>query len=472
MATLYTLLAESLEEQLRSGVFQANEKLPSLRKFAEQRSVSISTAQMAYNQLEDRGLIEVRPKSGYYVRHISNVQFETPKIKVSPQKPNIVTTSELVMDVMRNSGNPNYVNFAAASPGTDFPILQQVKKSFTQTARNRDFLGNGYCLTKGEECLRRALAQRANDAGIRITPEEIIISSGCQSAIGLCLKVLCKPGDIVAVESPSYYGLLQLIESMGLKVIELPSDPVTGLSVDALRLALEQWPVKTILGVPNYNNPLGAVMPIESKKAVIELINQYQISFIEDDIYGELGYDESRPPAVKAYDSDGRVLLCSSASKMLEPQLGVGWIMPGQFMKEIEYERFLSSSNQFCLPQIVIGETMAKASFDRHIRQARKTYQQRRDRLFDLISAHFPENIRVSTPQGGFVAWIELPRSLDATDLYLRAKEVGIVISPGAIFSSNPSKYKHSIRLSYAQAWTKERDQAIQTLGNLINATL
>jgi DNA-binding transcriptional MocR family regulator len=284
--------------------------------------------------------------------------------------------------------------------------------------------------------------------------------------------VLCKPGDIVAVESPSYYGLLQLIESMGLKVIELPSDPVTGLSVDALRLALEQWPVKTILGVPNYNNPLGAVMPIESKKAVIELINQYQISFIEDDIYGELGYDESRPPAVKAYDSEGRVLLCSSASKMLEPQLGVGWIMPGQFMKEIEYERFLSSSNQFCLPQIVIGETMAKASFDRHIRQARKTYQQRRDRLFDLISAHFPENIRVSTPQGGFVAWIELPRSLDATDLYLRAKEVGIVISPGAIFSSNPSKYKHSIRLSYAQAWTKERDQAIQTLGNLINATL
>jgi len=464
---LYKKLSEQLANQIRQGIYKTAEKLPSVRHLAKQQSVSVSTVIMSYNTLEDWGLIEVKPKSGYYVKGIANKTLATPHIQQSTSSPNDVTTSQLVMGVMRDSGDPRYISLGAAVPANDFPILSQLKKTFSQIVRTEKFLGIGYDSTKGCELLRRQLARRAVDSGIHVSPEDIVITAGCQGAIGLCLRSLCRPGDIVAVETPSYYGLLQLIESLGLKAIEIPSDPVTGMSIDALKLALEQWPIKVILSVPSFSNPVGTLMPDSSKKMLVDLIYEYDIPFIEDDIYGELGYSEQRPKAVKAFDTRGQVLLCSSVSKVLEPQLGLGWVMPGKYLEKIEYERFLSSSSHFSLPQLAVAEILSRGSFDRHLRLARETYRQRRDRLNDLVCQYFPEDTRLSNPQGGFVSWLQLSNQTNATQLYLQAKKQGIIIAPGEIFSSNPQKYRHSIRLSYANEWTKERENAIKVLGKL-----
>ena len=464
---LYKQLSEQLADQIRQGIYKTAEKLPSVRNLAKQQNISVSTVLMSYNTLEDWGLIEVRPKSGYYVKALANKRLDAPQIKQSTPAPNEVTTSQLVMAVMRDSSDARFISLGAAIPASDFPILNQLKKVFAQIVRTEKFLGVGYDSTKGCESLRRQLARRAVDAGIHVSPENIVITAGCQGAIGLCLRALCQPGDIVAVETPGYYGLLQLIESLGLKAIEIPSDSVTGMSIDALKLALEQWPIKAILSVPSFSNPIGALMPDKSKKELVELIYEYDIPFIEDDIYGELGYSEQRPKAVKAFDTRGQVLLCSSVSKVLEPQLGLGWVMPGKYLEQIEYERFLSSSSHFRLPQLAVAEVLSRGSFDRHLRLARETYRQRRDRLTDLVCQHFPEDTRLSKPQGGFVSWLQLPNQVNATQLYMKAKEQGIIIAPGEIFSSNPQKYRHSIRLSYANEWTKERESAIQLLGRL-----
>jgi len=464
---LYKQLSEQLADQIRQGIYKTAEKLPSVRNLAKQQNISVSTVLMSYNTLEDWGLIEVRPKSGYYVKALANKRLDAPQIKQSTPAPNEVTTSQLVMAVMRDSSDARFISLGAAIPASDFPILNQLKKVFAQIVRTEKFLGVGYDSTKGCESLRRQLARRAVDAGIHVSPENIVITAGCQGAIGLCLRALCQPGDIVAVETPGYYGLLQLIESLGLKAIEIPSDSVTGMSIDALKLALEQWPIKAILSVPSFSNPIGALMPDKSKKELVELIYEYDIPFIEDDIYGELGYSEQRPKAVKAFDTKGQVLLCSSVSKVLEPQLGLGWVMPGKYLEQIEYERFLSSSSHFRLPQLAVAEVLSRGSFDRHLRLARETYRQRRDRLTDLVCQHFPEDTRLSKPQGGFVSWLQLPNQVNATQLYMKAKEQGVIIAPGEIFSSNPQKYRHSIRLSYANEWTKERESAIQLLGRL-----
>jgi len=464
---LYKQLSEQLADQIRQGIYKTAEKLPSVRHLAKQQSVSVSTVIMSYNTLEDWGLIEVKPKSGYYVKGLAHKTLASPHIQQSTSSPNEVTTSQLVMGVMRASSDPRYISLGAAIPANDFPILSQLKKTFAQIVRTEKFLGIGYDSTKGCELLRRQLARRAVDSGIHVSPEDIVITAGCQGAIGLCLRSLCQPGDIVAVETPSYYGLLQLIESLGLKAIEIPSDPVTGMSIDALKLALEQWPIKAILSVPSFSNPVGTLMPDSSKKKLVDLIYEYDIPFIEDDIYGELGYSEQRPKAVKAFDTRGQVLLCSSVSKVLEPQLGLGWVMPGKYLEEIEYERFLSSSSHFSLPQLAVAEILSRGSFDRHLRLARETYRQRRDRLNDLVCQYFPEDTRLSNPQGGFVSWLQLPNQTNATQLYLQAKKQGIIIAPGEIFSSNPQKYRHSIRLSYANEWTKERENAIKVLGKL-----
>jgi DNA-binding transcriptional MocR family regulator len=278
---LYKQLSEQLAGQIRQGIYKTAEKLPSVRQLAKQQNVSVSTVIMSYNTLEDWGLIEVKPKSGYYVKVMTQKTLATPHIQQSTPPPNDVTTSQLVMDIMRDSSDPRYISLGAAIPANDFPIIGQLKKTFAQIVRTEKFLGIGYDSTKGCEQLRRQLAKRAVDSGIHISPEDIIITAGCQGAIGLCLRSLCKPGDIVAVETPGYYGLLQLIESLGLKAIEIPSDPVTGMSIEALKLALEQWPIKVILSVPSFSNPVGALMPDSNKKKLVDLIYEYDIPFIE-----------------------------------------------------------------------------------------------------------------------------------------------------------------------------------------------
>lgn len=469
---LYRQLAEKLADQIRQHNYKAGEKLPSVRSQAHKRDVSVSTIVMSYNLLEDWGMVEVRPKSGYYVKAGTQSVPELPKIRHSTATPKPVSSSQLVMDVMRDSSDPAYVSLGAAIPDSQFAIVTLLKKVFLNLVRTQSFIGTGCDSTLGDENLRRQLARRAVDAGVAISPDEIVITAGCQGAIGLCLRALCQPGDIVAVESPCYYGLLQLVESSGLKVLEIPSDPQTGISVEALRLALEQWPIKAVLTVPSFSNPMGALVPEPEKKRLVELINEYQLPLIEDDIYGDLGYSERRPKAIKAFDSEGRVLLCSSASKVLEPQLGLGWVMPGRYKDAIEYERFLTSTSYFCLPQMAVAEVLSKGSYDRHLRLARDTYRQRRDRLSDLIAQYFPPDTRMSQPQGGFVAWLQLPGGINAVQLYHDAKAQGVIIAPGAIFSSSQQKYRSSVRLSYANEWTREREQAIQIIGTLAHQQL
>ncbi len=467
---LYARIADQIQEKIRQSVYRPEDKLPSIRAFARSQQVSVSTIVAAYGLLEDRGVIYAKTKSGYFVKQAAPKAVKPPVLNQESTLPAEVSSMQRVMEVMRDSSHPRFVSFGAAVPSSDFPVINQLKKIFAQKVRNEAFLGIGYDSTKGNEPLRRQLARRAVDAGVHVSPEEFVVTPGCQGGIALCLRALAKPGDIIAVESPCYYGLLQLVEALGLKAIEIPSDAETGISLDALEMALEQWPIKVILTIPNFNNPVGALMPDKHKKRLVDLIERHDIPLIEDDIYGELCYADVRPKAVKAYDTEGRVLLCSSVSKTLEPQLGIGWVIPGRYQEAIEYERFLTSVTSFRLPQLAVAELLAHGGYDRHLRMAREAYRQRRDRLMDLVAEAFPEGTRMSRPQGGFVAWLQLPSTVRATELYIKAREEGILVSPGEIFSSNPRKYPHSIRISYAEAWSTTRERAIRRVGELAKA--
>ncbi|HBR99002.1 MAG TPA: PLP-dependent aminotransferase family protein [Gammaproteobacteria bacterium] len=464
----YNQIAEQLQQQIRSRVYKAGDKLPSVRSLAKQRQVSISTILSAYALLEDRNLIEVRPKSGYYVKRVLTEKPLLPSIDQRFSPPEVISTPQLVMEIMDDSPEPGVISFGSAIPASDFPVTNQLRKIFAQKVRSEPFLGIGYGAGKGYEPLRQQLARRAVDAGVMVSPDEILVTDGCQAGVGLCLRALTKPGDIVAMETPSYYGVLQLIEALGLKLIEIPSNPETGMSIDALRLALEQWPVKAVLTIPCFNNPVGSLMPDAHKQALVDLVGHYDIPLIEDDIYGDLGYSDQRPRAAKSFDTSGRVILCSSVSKALEPQLGIGWIMPGKYLEAIEYEKYLNSTGIFRLPQMAVAEILARGAYDRHLRLARDAYRQRRDRLIDLISQHFPAGTRMTAPQGGFVAWVQLPGDLSAKRIYQRAKQKHILIAPGEIFSSNPERYASAIRLTYSARWTSRREEAIQTLGEII----
>ncbi|MCC7887192.1 PLP-dependent aminotransferase family protein, partial [Escherichia coli] len=179
----------------------------------------------------------------------------------------------------------------------------------------------GYDLLAGQRVLREQIARLMLDSGSVVTADDIIITSGCHNSMSLALMAVCKPGDIVAVESPCYYGSMQMLRGMGVKVIEIPTDPETGISVEALELALEQWPIKGIILVPNCNNPLGFIMPDARKRAVLSLAQRHDIVIFEDDVYGELATEYPRPRTIHSWDIDGRVLLCGSFSKSIAPGL-------------------------------------------------------------------------------------------------------------------------------------------------------
>jgi DNA-binding transcriptional MocR family regulator len=468
---LYAQLADSLTDQIREGLFKTGDKLPSVRRLAQREDVSISTVTTAYSMLEQRGWVEARPKSGYYVAQRQEDRLALPQqVRMRP-RPRAATTSELVMEVQRDSARQKGVSMCAAIPALDFPILTNVQRTFTRLSRTRKYLGVGYDAPEGLPEFRQQIARRAVDAGVHVSPDEIVSTSGCQNAMALGLRVLTRPGDIIAVESPCYYGLIQMAEAYGLKVIEIPAHHDTGISIEAFELALEKWPIKALVSVATFSNPLGSVIPDERKEELVSLLEKYDVPMIEDDIYGELYFGERRPKSVKAFDRDGRIMLCSSVSKTIDPQLRVGWIMPGRYLDQVTHQKFIHLVSGSTLPQMVTAEIMAQGAYDRHLKQARDTYRRRSQHLVDLISQHFPESTRLSRPQGGLVAWVELPEAVNTTDLYHRGRAQNLTIAPGEMFSAS-GHYKNCFRINFAQGWSPERVRAVQTIGEWVRESL
>ncbi|MDX1475659.1 MAG: PLP-dependent aminotransferase family protein, partial [Reinekea sp.] len=279
---LYAQLADNLIEHIQAGVYKVGEKMPSVRALAKAEQVSIATVNSAYAILEDRGWAEARPKSGYFVKRSSQSSIGLPsQIKVKT-RPRAVTTKELALEVQREASSVKNRNFSCAIPDLKLSIASVIQKTFTRLSRAGSNLGEGYDATEGLFDLRQQVARRGIDGGVHISPEAIITTVGAQNAISLALRAITQPGDIIAVESPCYFGLLQMIEAFGLKAIEIPADSETGMSVEALKLALQQWPIKTILCISTFSNPLGCTIPDEHKKEILDLVVEHDICLIED----------------------------------------------------------------------------------------------------------------------------------------------------------------------------------------------
>jgi DNA-binding transcriptional MocR family regulator len=465
---LYEQLAGRLIDHIQEGVYPVGSRLPSVRALAKSEQVSIATVTSAYSVLEERGWAEPKPKSGYFVKRAAIESLNMPKRSRAKTSPRAVTVAELAMAVQRGAAASKGVVFSAAVPDLDFPISEVVKRNFTRLSRYQSSFGNGYDIPEGLLELRKQIARRAVDAGLHISPDALITTMGAQNAISHALRALTTAGDIVAVESPCYFGVLQMIEGFGLKAIEIPTDPVTGMSVDALTLALQRWPIKAILTIPAFSNPLGCIIPMEKKRILIQLAQRYDIPIIEDDIYGDLQFEGRRSKALKSIDPDGRVLWCSSVSKTMDPHLRVGWIAPGRYYNEVLQQKFVSEISSPSLPQLVTAEIMKKGLYDRHLRHARVSYHLRYMRLLELAREYFPHSMRVSSAKGGLVAWFEMPRSVDATELYYICREEDIHLAPGELFSVS-GLYQNCFRLSFSNAWTPDREQALAFIGRMLN---
>ncbi len=457
---LYQDLAQSLADNIRQGTYAPGEKLPSVRQSAKNFHVSVSTVVSAYYKLESMGYIESRPKSGFYVRSAPKLSFETPTRSQPEAKPSAVTGQEMVLNLVKAANDPNILQFGAAVPDSDFLPIKLVSQAMKKVCHHQADTISHYEFPPGNPELRRQIARRMSGFGCEVSADDIVITNGCQESLRLALRACAEPGDIIAIESPTFYGLLQVINSLRMKAIEIPTDPNTGISISALEMAIDQWPIKACVTVPTFSNPLGFSMPDDHKRRLNALLAERDIPLIEDDVYGELSHRHSRPKPLKAFDPYDNVIYCSSFSKTLSPGLRVGWVSSKRYYKQLEYLKYVSNLSTSSAAQLATLDILQSGRYDLYLRRAGQQYAYAVDQLTSAIVRLFPPGTKVTRPEGGFVIWVELPYAIDTFELANRLIPHGISIAPGRIFSTT-DKYNHFFRLSCALKWNRETELAI-----------
>jgi DNA-binding transcriptional MocR family regulator len=469
-APLYHQVADQLHTLIRAGTLRPGERVPSVRRLSRQQGVSVATVLQAYQRLEDAGLIEARPQSGYYVKRASR-PVEEPASSKPPRRALAVEVNALA-DVMLQAGqDPKMVSFGSACPAGEMFPLERIRRVLSARARrDRHALGR-YGLPPGTEALRRAIARRALEWGCRIDHRNLVITNGCMEALNLCLRAVTAPGDTVALESPTYYGFLQILQALGLKALEIPTHPRTGISLEALELALQAHDVKAVLVMPNVSNPVGATMTEQAKKRLVEMLAARGVPLIEDHIYSELSYDAAARRAAKCFDRAGNVMLCSSFSKTLAPGLKAGFIEPGRWRERIRTLKFVSSGGNAEIVELTLAELLESGGYERSLRQLRRRCEQQVDAARGVIAENFPRGTKVTRPTGGFILWVELPRGGDSIALFEKLLERGISIAPGPMFSAT-QRYRNCLRVSVGHPWTERTEKALAEVGRLARAQL
>ena len=485
----YAVVAEEIDQRIRTGLYRTGDRLPGVRRLGAQLGVSVSTVLEALHRLEEQGKVTARPRSGYYVNALPAVP--EPATSRPPQEPAPVTGQDLVLGLVQAANDPRFVQLGAAVPHPSFLPRQALTRSLNAVYRLHGDQAMSYAFPPGAPWLREQLARRLTEVGTPLAADDLVITDGCQDAVSLALRAVTVPGDVVAMESPTYYGLIQALEAAGLKALEIPTHPREGISLDALGFALEQWPVKACIVTTNFSNPLGAVMTSERKDALVGLLEEHGVPLIEDDIYGDLPFPArardaaregtpgtgvrvcapvsagaQRPDTAKSYDRTGNVLYCGSFSKTLSPGLRVGWIAAGRYHRRVEVLKYVANLSAPTANQLAVAHLLERGAYERHLREVRTAYARAVGRMLRALEAAFPAGTCVSRPAGGFLLWVQLPDGTDSLGIHRRARQEGISVAPGPMFSAS-GKYRDCLRLNAALPWSGRLERAINVLGRL-----
>jgi DNA-binding transcriptional MocR family regulator len=463
---LYLRIAESVSQQVARGTLRPGDRVPSLRRLSRQQRVSMSTALQAYLWLENRGYLEARPQSGFYVRAPFSSLIPEPHFNASKTKPMAIGTNAILADIMESASNPANVLLGAGIASPELFPSERLNLILRRIIRRQPLHSTRYEFPPGWEPLRRQIARRSLEMGCNFSPGDVTITSGALEALNLSMLAVARPGEVIALESPTYFAILASAASLGMKVIEIPTHPQTGMDLGELQRAIRKHRVKACITMTNCHNPLGYVLPDGHKKELVELTARSGVAVIEDDVYGDLAFHGPRPRTAKSFDRKGLVLLCSSFSKILSPGYRLGWVAAGRFRAEVERSKFLANVANPSLPQMVVAEFLESGGYDRHLLRLRRSLAIQVDLVRQAIARYFPEGTRISRPAGGYMLWIELPPNFDALKLYHAALSENISILPGAVFSAT-NRFKNHIRINCGHTWSETYDRALLALGRL-----
>jgi DNA-binding transcriptional MocR family regulator len=466
---LYRQVIDLISENIDAGTLRPGDRLPSLRRMSTRIGVSIPTVRQAYVELERQRRIESRPQSGYYVRGVSANELVHPAAKFRRgAKPVAVGCRSLMDRVFDGIHQPNVLPFGITNPCMAKPAAKALHRTMKRVMARAEERSLAYAPGFGEPGLRRQIAYRYLDTvGSAVEADDICITNGGQEALLLALSAVAQKGDVIAVESPTYHGLLELIGSLGMLAIEVETCPEEGVQLGALEKTLDAHPVRACMFSTTLNNPLGVTMPDANRRRLVELIEQRGIVLIEDDVYGELRFDGQRPRPAECYSTSGRILTCGSFSKTAAPGYRIGWLITGRYRDEINRLKRAYSCTSGLLQQLTLAEFLASGDYDRHLKSLLPVLQFNAERMSAAVACHFPRDTRTSKPAGGSVLWLELPEQVDSEKLFERAIRDGISIVPGRIFSPG-NRYRNFIRLSFGHPWSDAIERGLEQLGKTV----
>jgi DNA-binding transcriptional MocR family regulator len=464
---LYHQVADRIGQMIEQGVLKTGDKLMSIRNLCKEQNISHSTAFMAYAALEHRGLIESRPKSGYYVRYSPKQMPPLQRDKTAVPVLARLTLEQVISDLYDKMSETGVMQFSMAAPDVSLLPMAKLNKCMMAALRHSEGGCLHYADVAGSDALRRQVARLAYNWGGKPNPEEIVITNGCMEALSLCLQAVTKPGDWVAIESPTYFGIANLLKSLHLNALEVPTDPVNGIDLDFLRDTLVERPIAACLFIPTFSNPAGSLMPDAAKKDLVELLAAEGVPLIEDDLYGEMYFGKERPHTCKSFDKTGNVLYCSSFSKSLAPGYRIGWCIPGRHISKLRQLKLTYNISTATPLQDALAIFCESGHYNTHLRQLRRSLHTQCLRYAQAIAQYFPKNICMSRPHGGYVLWIELPPDVDALEVYHRARLQKITVAPGHLFSLS-SRYEHYIRIGFGAPFTKDVEERLKRVGDII----
>lgn len=480
----YLQLAQLVRRDIAQQRYAPGERLPSVRALAAAQGVSVATVVRCYRHLEALGAVQARNKSGMYVAEptargaasadVGGVGVRHAQPRAQPTPPpvefdRLVSLEHRMTQLYAlTTQQPLQWGLHLANAAPAWYPTDALARIAQRLLRSQPEMLGTYPTGSGLPALRTELVGWMATYGLDLQPEELLVTNGSTEALNVALRAVARPGDAVVVESPVYFGLLQMLGNLGLRAIELPCTPGEGMSLEALEYALEhQSGVRAVVAMPNFQNPLGHVMPDRNKRRLLRLVEQHDLALIEDDVFGDLSHTPNRPQPVKAWDRHGRVIYCGSSSKSVAPAFRLGWASGGRWHARMESLKLSTSLAAPWLEQAVMAEFMCTGGLQPHLRRLRERLAQTTPRAAEAVRKYFPAGTRVHSPAGGWWLWLELPEPVDALALLQLAVAQGIAFTPGALFSTHTAKYASYLRLNIARPWTRELEQAVRRLGQL-----
>ena len=461
----YEEIAHLVTALVDGGTLMPGARAPSLREISRDQNVSMATAMQAYRLLEDRGILQVRPQSGFYVARRPLLR-EAPSMSRPPARATDVSVSGVIVELLEHASDPDLVPLGCAIPSADLLCAGRLDRLLARIAREKGSTYNIYTGPQGDFRLRREIARRALRWGRAISPADLVVTVGCTEALVLALRAVARPGDTIVIESPTYFGLLHVLEALELKAFELPTDATEGIDLNALQRVLATRRIAACLLASSFNNPLGCTMPDAKKVAVLDILARHNVPLIEDDIYGDIYFGSERPRPFAALDPRGNTIYCSSFSKTVAPGYRIGWIIAGQHLPRVLDAKAAFTLCGSVLPQAAFAEFLGSGGYDQHLRRIRRIFADNIERMTRAIDKYFPSGTRVSRPAGGFVLWLEFPAAMKTRELFKKALDQGVCFAPGDVFSVS-GRFSNCLRISCGHSWDARIERGVARLGAL-----